>query len=488
MDDGSTRQPASGGNPRSASDGKSVPWDAASARHLLEWVPSAMLVVDAEGRIEIANAQAVSMFQYPLSELIGLEVDRLLPERFAAVHARHRKEFLDDARPRAMGANRDLFARRRDGVEFPVEIGLTPVQFARGQMVVATIADITERHRMEERFRRVVEFAPSAMVMVDAGGLIVLVNAQTESMFGFARDDLIGKPVEVLVPLEMQSHHGSLRNGYFAQPEPRPMGGGRELFGRRADGSEFPVEIGLNPIESDEGVMVLASIADITERQRSRQVLESALKEKTALLNEVHHRVKNNLQVISSLLNLQASYTDDPRLRATLEESQGRVKAMALTHQLLYEGKDFSRLDLGNFLGRLVQLLGGAHRAGSSGVGLRLELPATPIHLELDRTVPCALLVNELVSNAFKHAFPDGRCGEIVVALNLSDATHVELSVSDDGIGLPPEFDLDQVKSLGLQLVPLFADQLQARLAVDGGKGSRFLLSFPIQSVPGEKK
>ncbi len=332
----------------------------------------------------------------------------------------------------------------------------------------------------EDSFRRVVEWAPSAMVLIDRRGVMVLVNAQTERMFGYARSALIGQPVEMLVPQPVRAQHRAYRADFLGDPQPRPMGAGRDLFGCRADGSEFPVEIGLNPIDTEDGVMVLASVVDITERRRSQQRLEDALREKTVLLNEVHHRVKNNLQVITSLLNLQADHASDPRLRAILAESCGRVKAMALTHQLLYERKDFSRIDLGDYLQRLVQSIRASYRAGSQRIGLRLAAPEGGIPLDLERAIPCGLLLNELVTNAFKHAFPGERSGEIAVELETAGGDIV-LAVADDGVGLPPASELAGSPSLGLQLVPLFVEQLHGALQIERGDGARFTLRFPAR-------
>lgn len=329
----------------------------------------------------------------------------------------------------------------------------------------------------EDSFRRVVEWAPSAMVMIDLEGIMVLVNAQTERMFDYGRDALIGKSVEILVPERFRQQHRVFRTGYFNDPQPRPMGVGRDLAGCRADGTEFPIEIGLNPIATEAGVMVLASIVDITERQRAQQRLEDALREKTVLLNEVHHRVKNNLQVITSLLNLQADYAADPRLRAILAESCGRVKAMALTHQLLYERKDFSRLDLGDYLDRLVQSIRSSYRTTGNRISLRMVLEAH-VQIDLERTIPCGLLVNELVTNSFKHAFKGERQGEIVIQLAEDDGI-VRVSVTDNGVGLPPDSELAQGSSLGLQLVQLFVEQLHGTLNVERGDGVRFAMHFP---------
>ena len=333
----------------------------------------------------------------------------------------------------------------------------------------------------DDSFRRVVEWAPSAMVLIDGDGVMTLVNAQTEQMFQYRREALIGQSVEILVPERFRSQHCRFRAGFFGDPRPRPMGVGRDLAGRRSDGSEFPIEIGLNPIDTEAGAMVLASIIDITERRRAQQRLEDALREKTALLNEVHHLVKNNLQVVTSLLNLQADYAADARLRAILTESCGRVKAMALTHQLLYERKDFSRIDLGDYLQRLVQSIRATYRSAGGRIALRIISPHDGVYLDLERAIPCGLLVNELVTNSFKYAFPGDCRGAIEIRLYQDDAERICLSVADDGIGLPDPAVLEQTSSLGLQLVPLFVEQLHGTLDVERNNGTLFRLSFALR-------
>lgn len=350
----------------------------------------------------------------------------------------------------------------------------------------AAVAPLPGLRLGEDSFRRVVEWSPSAMVLVDQGGIIVLVNIKTEQLFKYSRDELIGRPVEVLLPERFREHHRHFRSAYYGYPKPRPMGAGRDLTGVRSDNTEFPIEIGLNPIDTAEGGMVLASIIDITERLRTQQHLEDALREKTMLLNEVHHRVKNNLQIVTSLLNLQAAHVSDPRLRAILGESCGRVKAMALTHQLLYERKDFSQLDLADYLQRLVQAIRAAYSVAGGRIALRMEIPADGVPLDLERSVSCGLLINELVTNAYKHAFPaDGR-GEIVVGLRLDGDERIGFGVADDGVGSPPEEVLAQGGSLGLQLVPLFVEQLHGEMTIERGNGTRFWVSFPKDFDAGE--
>src|SRR5258708_4043039 len=204
----------------------------------------------------------------------------MIPVRFRRNHPGLRGAFFSKPTSRPMGAGRDLYGLKRDGSEFPVEIGLNPIETDDGTMVLSAIVDISGRKRLEERFRQVVESAPSAMVMIGATGLIEMVNAQTERLFGYDRSELLRKPIETLVPERFRRNHPGLRTAFFAEPNARPMGAGRDLYGLKKDGSEFPVEIGLNPIETDEGAKVLSAIVDISGRkqleERIRQAVESA--------------------------------------------------------------------------------------------------------------------------------------------------------------------------------------------------------------------
>ncbi len=335
------------------------------------------------------------------------------------------------------------------------------------------------------RFQQIVEMAPNALLMVDREGRIVVANAQTEAMFGYARTELIGQKIEMLVPQRLRGAHPSFRDDFYASPNARPMGAGRDLFAVRTDGSEFPVEIGLNPVQSDAGPMVLGSVVDITERKRAEHRIASALAEKTALLKEIHHRVKNNLQVISSLLSLQSSHSPEPAARAELAEAPNRVKAMAMIHQLLYERSDLSRVDLGDYLQRLGDLLAKTYGLDSSRVRFAVQPAPMAVELDLHRAVPCGLVVVELVTNAFKHAFPGGRSGKVGISLENAADGHAVLVVEDDGVGMPAGWKDGSSSNLGLQLVPLLANQLQASLVRPVVAGTRIELHFPIE-VPEE--
>ena len=236
-------------------------------RVILEGTPMAMVMVDASGNVTLVNTLAEQLFGYERHELVGKAIEMLVPERFRATHLNDRNAFLQNPIPRVMGAGRDLHALRKDGHEVPVEIGLSPLKTKQGRFVLASIVDITERKRAEERLRLTLEAAPVALVMVDRAGQIALVNAQAERIFGYARAELTGKPVEMLVPERFRSHHPGLRGTFMGSPSARQMGAGRDLYGLRKDGREVPIEIGLSPVTTEQGQFVLASIIDISARK-----------------------------------------------------------------------------------------------------------------------------------------------------------------------------------------------------------------------------
>ncbi len=319
--------------------------------------------------------------------------------------------------------------------------------------------------------RSIFEDGPDAILVVDNAGHIVEASPRAETLFGYPRLSLLGQQVEILLPERYRAAHPAHRAAFAAEPHARPMGSGLSLAGRRADGSEFPIDVVLSPIRGGAAQRTIAIVRDIS----ARLAIEQGLAEKTVLLQEIHHRVKNNLQVIVSLLRLQADTLQDAAARTALADSQARVQSMALLHQLLYEHKDFARVSLDEYLRQLVQHA--QNSANAPQVTVTLDL--VPLQIDLQRAVPCGLLVNELLSNACKHAFPDGRSGTLKVELHApGDDGLALLAVSDDGVGLPPGVEIGQTRSLGLQLVPLLTEQIGAELRVVRDGGTRFELRF----------
>ncbi len=327
-------------------------------RTTVESAPIAMLMIDAAGVIVLVNTETEKLFGYARRELLGQHMEILVPQRSRARHPQMRAQFFAAPEVRRMGAGRDLFGLRKDGSEFPVEIGLNPIEMEEGLFVLSAIVDITARKRLEARFRATVESAPTAMVMVNHEGHIVLVNAEAEKMFGYLREELLGRSIEGLIPERFRSGHPHMRTRFFAAPEARRMGAGRDLFGLRKDGSEFPVEIGLSPVETEEGLFVLSAIVDITERKRleaalrqANEALDQRVQERTAELALQTEKLKQTNDALekSNLELQQFAYIASHDLQSPLRSISGFVQLL----QFEYEGKLSEQAD--EWIARTVQ-------------------------------------------------------------------------------------------------------------------------------------
>jgi PAS domain S-box-containing protein len=447
----------------------------------------AVFMLDRLGRVVGWNAGAARIMGYRSEEIIGRHFVRFFSPKDTEKDKPEHK--LREARTHGR-FEEEGWQLRKNGSKFWASIVITALQDEGGLLLgfAVVIRNLTEFKRAEEKFRIAVEAAPNAMIIINESGRVALVNPQVEKLFGYTNEELIDQPIEILVPERYRNQHSEYRASFLATPQTRPMGAGRDLYGLTKDGREIPVEIALSPIETREGTMVLASISDITERKRTEEQTKASLREKEVLLKEIHHRVKNNLQVISSLLNLQASSIKDAHHLELFKESQNRVRSMALIHERLYQSKDLATIDFGDYTRSLT-----THLFQSYGLSqdIVLNIEVDSLYLDIDTAIPCGLMVNELVSNALKHAFlAEGTktnereaSGEIRVALHRSGDV-LRLRVSDNGVGLPEEVTIGETKTLGLTLVQALTSQLEGTLEIERQPGTIFTITFPNHRFP----
>jgi PAS domain S-box-containing protein len=507
---------------------------AAKFRLVVEAAPNGMVMVDERGFITMVNAQMERLFGYGRDEMLGRPIEMLLPGRYRARHPEQREAFFVSPQARAMGHGRDLFGRRKDGSEFPVEVGLNPAETPEGRVVLAAVIDITERKRTEAtveasaaQFRLVVEAAPNGMVMVDDRGAIIMVNAQMERLFGYERSEMLGQPIELLLPERYRARHPGQRQEFYTSPQTRAMGHGRDLFGRRKDGSEFPVEVGLNPAEMPGGRVVLAAVIDITERKRTEAALANAHAELADYARKLESAVADRTAHLeATIAELEGvSYSLSHDMRGPLRTIQGfsQIVLSDAGDKLGDQEKELLRktINAANRLDRLIQDVLTYTRVTRQSVALgtvnveqllrqiideRPEFQAPNAVIEIDG--PLALVrgheasltqcITNLLDNAVKFVAP-GRQPHVRIWNSMTE-NRVKLWFEDNGIGIPQEaqsrlFGIFQRvhddrkypgTGIGLAIVRKAVERMGGTVSVESapGRGSRFGVELPRGTAP----
>lgn len=481
-------------------------------RDLLESMPDGIVMVDSGGRIVFANQHAQEMFGYDAGELTGKQIEQLMPERFRDAHAEHRRHYFSQPRTRTMGIGLELYGLRKDATEFPVEISLSPVPSEDSILIMSAIRDSTERKKADQKFRDLLEAAPDAIVIVNRDGRIVLANTQAERLFGYPSTELLDRDVELLLPERYRNHHPRHRVRFFSEPNFRPMGVGLELYGRRKDGSEFPVEISLSPLDTEDGTLVSSAIRDITDRklferalQEKNEELAKANKAKDSFLATMSHELRTPLNAIigftgTLLMNLPGPLTADQEKQLRTIQSSAR-HLLALINDLL----DVAKIEAGKVelspqsvdCGAVIEEVVNALRpeAVRKGLAFVADLPDSPIVVTTDRRALHQIVLN-LVNNGLK--FTDSGSIHVVLRRVRNElGRFVEISITDSGIGIRPE---DQAKlfepfaqldilhakpregsGLGLHLSARLASMLHGKIEFSSefGVGSTFTLRLP---------
>ncbi|SNQ60116.1 MASE3 domain-containing protein [Candidatus Methanoperedens nitratireducens] len=332
------------------------------------------------------------------------------------------------------------------------------------------------RCETEEKYRSLFENASDAVIMVDIKDNVTSWNISAERMFGWTAEEAIGKKnTQLIVPGDLVQD----KDLFSYQAKSGKSVSGIETVRIRKDGTRLEVSLTISPIrDANQNVIGFSSIIrDVSERKRTENQIKQSLKEKEILLREIHHRVKNNMQIISSLLRLQSGYVKEEKYLEMFKESQNRIISMSLIHEKIYQSDDFSRVDFKDYTADMVDRLFQAY--GFDDRRVVLDIDAEDALLDIDSAIPCGLIINELVTNSLKHAFPDGRAGEIKIALHRTDDTEIELIVGDNGIGFPEDVDFRKTESLGLQLVTLLVNtQLEGEIKLNRSQGTEFQIKF----------
>ena len=346
--------------------------------------------------------------------------------------------------------------------------------------ILGVITDISEHVQTlnelkdsETKFRAIFEYSRDA-ILLEKAGILVLCNQSFLNLFGYKSfDECIGKPSAFLVSFEERSRIDT----YTIL---RTKGGEAPLLyetrGVKKDGTPFDMEVRVSPFMSLDEIYTLVTLVDVSERKRAEKEIRDSLLEKEVLLREVHHRVKNNMQIISSLLRLQAGQVEDQNVLKIFQSCQNRIRSMSLVHEKLYTSKNLSGIFFSDYVNSLTAHLVLLNKIDPGMVKLKQNMGE--IYIDLQIAIPLGLILNELITNSLKYAFPDGREGEIEISMRALDKDSYRLIVQDNGIGIPKDFDFDNPKSFGLQIVKMLVDQLDGRVLITNDTGTKFEITF----------
>ena len=446
---------------------------------IVEYSDDAIISLSTDAKVLSWNAGAEKIFGWTAEEMIGTDYQRIIPLEDRAIFRSYFFEVVARKKPQRREINR----LHRSGQKIQLALSIAPVLDEDGSIIAISgiMRDITDQIRMEEDLRHSEELyrtlfygVSTPTALLEADGTITLVNDGFFRLTLILPDMLKGRLFPLLFPESYREEIAAILSSCSARDDRanpqirasiiRENGGERILIGRFA------------PLPKSRQVIV--TLIDITEEQKMIQRLSEGLEEKETLLKEVHHRVKNNMQIVTSLLHLQALALGDDQHAGIFRESENRITSMALVHETLYRSEALSRIDLRDYIGRLAEEV---MQSYGSPEGITLTCRIEEISLDIDIAVPCGLIINELLSNALKHAFAGRSGGVIILSLWKEDDGLLSLILEDDGIGLPPDFQSGNKGGLGIELVRRLSRQIGGVFSWSGrdGGGTCWKVRFP---------
>ncbi len=437
-----------------------------------------------DGRWLEVNAQMCNIVGYAAPALLQMHDQHITHPDDVAAHQAQVQRLLDGSVSHFHMEKRYLHAEAR-----PVWVHLTMAVVRDGkgqpQYFVALVVDISQRKALElalgqsqARLQATLDALPDLMFEIGLDGTYHDYHALRADTLAAPPEVFLGRLISQTLPPEAAAEAMAALN----EANTKGFSSGHQMALDLPQGRRwFELSVARKPALAAEEPRFIVLSRDVTERRQGEEALRQSLAEQAALLKEVHHRVKNNLQIVHSLLRLEGGRNQQPETVAVLRDMRTRIQAMALLHESIYRSGRFAGVDLGDYLR---QVASQALRALQTQVGsVRLELELASTRVDLDQALPCGLLVNELISNSLKHAFTEARGGTIQVGLQVRDGGMLHLCVSDSGAGLPPDFDDRRSRSLGLQLVASLAKQLGGRLEIGPAPAARFSLTFKPAAV-----
>lgn len=443
-----------------------------------------------EDRFIECNNEVTKIYGCAREEILGSTPIDFSPE-FQPDGQRSSEKALDKIN-KALSGHPQIFEwkhLKKDGTPIDVEVSLNRLDLSDEVYVQAIVRDLTEQKKAQEKlrkseqlFRKLFLKAPGAMIMVDKENKVQMVNQSFEELFGYSQQELVGKDIDhIIVPEEEYDSVPKMPGMDY--PEGKFY---TDVSRYTKDGRKLDLLLGAIPVYLDDDPIAGFGIyVDITEQKEYERKLKQSLDEKQVLLEEIHHRVKNNLAIISGFLQLQAFETEDEKTKSVLNDSQLRIQSMAIVHEMLYQSENFIDISFDTYVNKLITTM--QNTLPFDHQHIDIEIDAADVSMDINQAIPCAILVNELLTNAYKHAFADKKSGTIWISLRETE-DQIVVEVRDNGVGLPKDFSIEDQTSIGMNLIQNLTQQLNGELDIEAKDGTCFRVSFDKSLRRGSSK